>query len=180
MADQQSPVKLDAEKVPEILPILPLYDAVLFPKMVLPLVVLQGESVQLVDEAMAKDRIIGLMVSKKPEDKDTPGKEDLAAMGTSAMILKMAKTQDNRTQLLVQGLNRFKITAFEEGKPYLIARVKIIKDIETKDNEIPGLAPRDCSDGQKHPGGRHHGGHDCINHQLDPRGKTKSPGNDRH
>ena len=139
MADQQSPMKLDEEKVPEILPILPLYDAALFPKMVLPLVVLQGESVQLVDEAMAKDRIIGLMVSKKPEDKDTPGKEDLAAMGTSAMILKMAKTQDNRTQLLVQGLNRFTITRFEEGKSYLRARIKIIKDVETKDKETEAL-----------------------------------------
>jgi ATP-dependent Lon protease len=139
MADQQSPMELDAEKIPEILPILPLYDAALFPKMVLPLVVLQGESVQLVDEAMAKDRIIGLMVSKKPEDKDTPGREDLASMGTSAMILKMAKTQDNRTQLLVQGLNRFKITTFEEGKPYLRARFELIKDIEIKDNEIEAL-----------------------------------------
>jgi ATP-dependent Lon protease len=130
---------LDAEKIPEILPILPLYDAALFPKMVLPLVVLQGESVQLVDEAMAKDRIIGLMVSKKPEDKDTPDEEDLASMGTTAMILKMAKTQDNRTQLLVQGLNRFKISAFEKGKSYLRARVELIKDIETKDNEIEAL-----------------------------------------
>jgi ATP-dependent Lon protease len=139
MADQQSPMELDAEKIPEILPILPLYDAALFPKMVLPLVVLQGESVQLVDEAMAKDRIIGLMVSKKTEDKDTPDREDLASMGTSAMILKMAKTQDNRTQLLVQGLNRFKITAFEEGKPYLRARFELIKDIEIKDNEIEAL-----------------------------------------
>jgi ATP-dependent Lon protease len=139
MADQPSPKELDAEKIPEILPILPLYDAALFPKMVLPLVVLQGESVQLVDEAMAKDRIIGLMVSKKPEDKDTPGREDLASMGTSAMILKMAKTQDNRTQLLVQGLNRFKITAFEEGKPYLRARFEMIKDVEIKDNEIEAL-----------------------------------------
>ena len=139
MADQRSPVELDAEKIPETLPILPLYDAALFPKMVLPLVVLQGESVQLVDEAMAKDRIIGLMVSKKPEDKDTPDREDLASIGTTAMILKMAKTQDNRTQLLVQGLNRFKITAFEEGKSYLRARVELINDIETKDNEIEAL-----------------------------------------
>ncbi len=139
MADQRPPMELDAEKVPEILPILPLYDAALFPKMVLPLVVLQGESVQLVDEAMAKDRIIGLMVSKKPEDKDTPDREDLASMGTSAMILKMAKTQDNRTQLLVQGLNRFKIMAFEEGKSYLRARVELIKDIEKKDNETEAL-----------------------------------------
>ena len=139
MADQRPPMELDAEKIPEILPILPLYDAALFPKMVLPLVVLQGESVQLVDEAMAKDRIIGLMVSKKPEDKDTPDREDLASMGTSAMILKMAKTQDNRTQLLVQGLNRFKIMAFEEGKSYLRARVELINDIEKKDNETEAL-----------------------------------------
>jgi ATP-dependent Lon protease len=139
MADQQSQMELDAEKIPEILPILPLYDAALFPKMVLPLVVLQGESVQLVDEAMAKDRIIGLMVSKKPEDKDTPDREDLAAMGTSAMILKMAKTQDNRTQLLVQGLNRFKIVDFKEGKSYLRARIELVKDVETKDNETEAL-----------------------------------------
>ena len=139
MADQRSPMELDAEKIPEILPILPLYDAALFPKMVLPLVVLQGESVQLVDEAMAKDRIIGLMVSKKPENKDTPDEEDLASMGTTAMILKMAKTQDNRTQLLVQGLNRFKISVFDKGKPYLRARIELIKDIETKDNEIEAL-----------------------------------------
>lgn len=139
MADQRLPMELDAEKVPEVLPILPLYDAALFPKMVLPLVVLQGESVQLVDEAMAKDRIIGLMVSKKPEDKDTPDREDLASMGTSAMILKMAKTQDNRTQLLVQGLNRFRIMTFEEGKSYLRARVELIKDIEKKDNETEAL-----------------------------------------
>jgi len=139
MADQRSPMEMDAEKIPEILPILPLYDAALFPKMVLPLVVLQGESVQLVDEAMAKDRIIGLMVSKKPEDKDTPDRADLAKMGTSAMILKMAKTQDNRTQLLVQGLNRFKIVTFEEGKSYLRARIEIVKDVEIKDNEIEAL-----------------------------------------
>ena len=81
MADEQSPLEIEADKVPEVLPILPLYDAALFPKMVLPLVVLQGESVQLVDEAMAKDRIIGLMVSKKPEEKTKPGREDLAEVG---------------------------------------------------------------------------------------------------
>jgi ATP-dependent Lon protease len=116
-----------------------LYDAALFPKMVLPLVVLQGESVQLVDEAMAKDRIIGLMVSKKPDDKTRPDREDLAEVGTSALILKMAKTQDNRTQLLVQGLSRFKIKKFEDGKPYLLARIEQLKDVEKKDNETEAL-----------------------------------------
>jgi ATP-dependent Lon protease len=139
MADPESPVEIDAEKVPEFLPIMPLYDAALFPKMVLPLVVMQGESVKLVDEAMAKDRIIGLIVSKKPEEKKSPDKEDLAQVGTSALILKMAKSQDNRTQLLVQGLSRFRIKAFEDGKPYLVARVESIKDIEKEDKETEAL-----------------------------------------
>ena len=139
MADPQSPMDIDAEKIPELQPILPLYDAVLFPKMVLPLVVMQGESVQLVDEAMAQDRIIGLVVSKKPEDKSIPGKEDLAKIGVSALILKMAKTHDNRSQLLVQGLSRFNITSFEEGRPYLRARIDPIHEVEKKDNEIEAL-----------------------------------------
>ncbi len=139
MADQQSPMENDEPRLPEILPILPLFDAALFPKMVLPLVVMQGDSVKLVDEAMAKDRIIGLIVSKKPEGKSTPGQEDFARVGTSALILKMAKSNDNRMQLLVQGLSRFKIKSFENGKPYFRARVELIRDVEKKDNETEAL-----------------------------------------
>ena len=139
MAEQQSSTNIDTEKIPDVLPILPLYDAALFPKMVLPLVVMQGESVKLVDEAMAKDRIIGLIVSKKHEEKKAPDHEDLAKVGTSALILKMAKTQDNRTQLLVQGLRRFKIKSFQDGKPYLIAQVETIEDVEKQDRETEAL-----------------------------------------
>jgi len=121
--DQKPPVEIDTEKIPELLSILPLFDAALFPKMVLPLVVMQGESVRLVDEAMGKSRIIGLVVSQKPEGGLKPDREDLAQIGTSALILKMAKTQDNRTQLLVQGLQRFKIKSWENNRPYLRARI---------------------------------------------------------
>ena len=82
--DQKPPVEINSEKIPELLPILPLFDAALFPKMVLPLVVMQGESVRLIDEAMAQNRIIGLVVSKKPEEGNKPEREDLASIGTSA------------------------------------------------------------------------------------------------
>ena len=137
--DKKSAMETDAEKIPELLPILPLYDAALFPKMVLPLVVMQGESVRLVDEAMAKNRIIGLVVSKKPEEGSRPQQEDLAQIGTSALILKMAKTHDNRTQLLVQGLNRFKIKSWENSRPYLRARVELLQEDESKDDETEAL-----------------------------------------
>ncbi|MGD9180182.1 MAG: endopeptidase La [Desulfobacterales bacterium] len=138
-SDQRPPVEIDTEKVPELLPILPLFDAALFPKMVLPLVVMQGESVRLVDEAMAKNRIIGLVISHKPEEGTKPEHKDLAQVGTSALILKMAKTQDNRTQLLVQGLHRFRIKSWENRRPYLRARIELIEETEVKDNETEAL-----------------------------------------
>ena len=139
MTDQQSPPDVSSDNLPEVLSILPLFDAALFPKMVLPLVVMQGESIQLIDEAMNKDRIIGLLVAKK-EVKETPyPKEDLARVGTSALILKMAKTEDNRAQLLVQGMSRFRVESFKEGKPYIQAKVNHIKEEEKKDNEIEAL-----------------------------------------
>ena len=137
--DQKSPVEINSEKIPELLPILPLFDAALFPKMVLPLVVMQGESVRLIDEAMAQNRIIGLVVSKKPEEGIKPDRNDLATIGTSALILKMAKTQDNRTQLLVQGLHRFRIKSWENSRPYLRARIQVLEENETKGKETEAL-----------------------------------------
>jgi len=139
MTEQSPQAELDTDKLPEVLPILPLFDAVLFPKMVLPLVVMQGESVKLVDEAMAKDRLIGLVLSSKSEENEATSRDDLAGVGTSALILKMAKTQDNRTQLLVQGLSRFAIEDYTSEKPYLKARTAQIKDVEEKSNEIEAL-----------------------------------------
>ena len=137
--DQKPAPEPNSEKIPELLPILPLFDAALFPKMVLPLVVMQGESVRLVDEAMAQNRIIGLVVSKKPEEGNKPDRGDLASIGTSALILKMAKTQDNRTQLLVQGLHRFKIKSWENSRPYLRARIQVLEEDETKGKETEAL-----------------------------------------
>ncbi len=140
MTDHSRSMEYKTEDIPELLPILPLFDAALFPKMVLPLVVMQQDSIKLIDEAMAKDRIIGLIVSNKQENSppDPEGK-DLAGVGTSALILKMAKTQDNKTQLLVQGLSRFKVNSYEQSKPYLVAKVEHLQDDEEKNNEIEAL-----------------------------------------
>jgi len=139
MADQNSSNDFSAENIPQILPILPLFDAALFPKMVLPLVVMQNESIRLIDEAMAKDRVIGLLVSKSKAKEPIKPEDDLAKVGTSALILKMAKTEDNRTQMLVQGLSRFRVISFEKEKPYPQARVEHIGEKEEKDNEIEAL-----------------------------------------
>ncbi len=139
MIQTQSSIEVKTDKLPEILPILPMIDAVLFPKMVLPLLVIQERSVQLVDEAMSQNRIIGLIVAKEPIKEGTYTKKDLHEVGTSALILKMAKTEDNKLQLLTQGMERFRVKDFIKGKPYPQARVEYIKDEDKKDKEITAL-----------------------------------------
>ena len=139
MTEKQLSPELSSEKIPEVLPILPLFDAALFPKMVLPLVVMQPESIKLVDETMSKNRLIGLIVVKKPSEDNVHAQDDLNTVGTSALILKMAKTEDNKLQLLAQGLGRFKVKKYVQKKPYLRASVEHIKEIDSKDKEIEAL-----------------------------------------
>ncbi|MCP4747659.1 MAG: endopeptidase La [Desulfobacteraceae bacterium] len=139
MPDGKPSLEYDTDNLPTDLPVLPLYDAALFPKMVLPLVVMQGDSLKLVDEAMSSNRIIGLVVSKKKENVKTEASDDLAKTGCSALILKMAKGEDNRAQMLVQGLSRFHIKRFIEGKPYFKAEVEYFEDIEHDNDETSAL-----------------------------------------
>ncbi|MGZ6275049.1 MAG: endopeptidase La [Syntrophales bacterium] len=139
MAEEKSTEELKVLKIPEILPLVPLFNVVVFPNMVFPLEVFGEQTMTLVDEAMAADRIVGLVMSKKSpaEIKNQP--EDLYGIGTSVVIVKMAKTGENGATLLVQGVSRFKITEFVDGKPYMRARVEVIADEIEKDIEIEAL-----------------------------------------
>jgi ATP-dependent Lon protease len=139
MPDQPAPEELKVIRIPEILPILPLFNVLVFPKMMFPMEIFGEQAMMLVDEAMAKDRLIGLLMSKKspPETKQEP--DDFHMIGTSCVILKMAKISDDKAQLLVQGINRFRITAFIEGKPYIQARIANLEDDEIKDLEVEAL-----------------------------------------
>jgi ATP-dependent Lon protease len=139
MTENKPAVEYTADNLPDVLPILPLFDATLFPKMVLPLVVMEKDSLKLVDEAMAKDRIIGLVASKKQENVRTSPDSDLAQVGCSALILKMARSEDDKAQMLVQGLSRFKVKKFLDGKAYLQAEVDHFDDIEQQNDQTEAL-----------------------------------------
>jgi len=64
MTDQKMPDELRSVKLPDILPMLPLFNVVVFPRMMFPLEVAGIQSTALVDEAMANDRLTGLITSK--------------------------------------------------------------------------------------------------------------------
>jgi ATP-dependent Lon protease len=142
MTEEKSPEAEATNKLPDTLPLLPVVDSVLFPKMVTPLLVMQPDSVQLIDEAMSRDRMIGMVFAKPdPSQEGPPKPESYASVGTSAMILKMAKTPENRTQLLVQGLGRFRIKSLvqAEGKAFFQAEVEHLTEDASQNTEIEAL-----------------------------------------
>ncbi|MCF8091326.1 MAG: endopeptidase La [Desulfotignum sp.] len=127
MDDIQHPsTTISTNDIPGKIPILPIVDTNLFPKMVLPLVLIQKESIDLIDEAMAGSRMLGLLLSKRSDVDSRHTANDLFRIGTVAMILKMSKMEDEKAQLLIQGLNRFKVTRFLQGKPYLQAKIEVL------------------------------------------------------
>jgi ATP-dependent Lon protease len=140
MEEKTVPKNLQIENIPKFLSILPVMDTVLFPKMVLPLEVTSQESIHLVEDAIGSDRIIGLLAVKNPEKESGFKHEDLYTVGTSGFILKMVKSEDNKAQLLMQGLGRFKVTSFHGGKPYLRGFVEHFRGIEAYDKEIEAIS----------------------------------------
>ena len=125
-------------KIPEELPILPLRDTVVFPNIVTPLVVAREKSVRLINDVIAGTRILGLVAQKKAEIED-PGPDDVFQYGTAAIILRMLKFPDGSLRVLVQGLARIKIEEITSVDPYLVARVKHLKESYRESTELEAL-----------------------------------------
>ena len=110
-------------KIPEMLPMLPVRDTVIFPYMILPLFVGRESSIKAVDEALAKDRMIFLATQKVPTD-DHPNPEGIHTVGTAAMVMKMLKLPDGRVKILVQGLAKGMIKEYIQQKPLFLVRIQ--------------------------------------------------------
>ena len=124
--------------IPAEVPILPLRGTVAYPDLIVPLVVGREKSIRLVDEAMNKDRLIGILTQKNPDIED-PEIDDLYTVGTVATIMKMVKMVDGSQRIVVQGICRFKLIEFTQDAPHLQARILPIFEEYQKDIEIDAM-----------------------------------------
>lgn len=115
--------------IPTELPLLPVRDMVVFPFMILPLFVGRENSINGVNEALSKDRLILLSAQKDPS-LDEPTPEDIYPLGTVCMIMRMLKLPDGRLKILVQGLQRAHIKEYLQEKPFIKVRVETIQEPE--------------------------------------------------
>ena len=109
--------------IPDILPLLPVRDVVVYPYMILPLFVGREISINAVDHALSKDRLIFLATQKDVGEED-PAPEMIYDVGTVAMIMRMLKLPDGRVKILVQGLTKGRITEYETEKPFYSVRIE--------------------------------------------------------
>jgi len=114
-------------EVPSTLPILPLRGLVIYPMTAVPIRVGQPRSVQLVDDAVSDNNIIGLVASRDPEI-ESPTPDQVYRVGTAAAVHRLAKAPDGTLTLIVQGLVRVRIEEFVQESPYFLARVKTIPE----------------------------------------------------
>ncbi len=135
---------IDIANVPKELPVLPLRNIVGFPYVVIPLAVGIPRSIQLVEEAAEGDRLIGLVAMKDPSVEE-PTIGQVYEVGTVGLIHKVVKTDDGSLQVIVQGLERFRIEEWVTDKPYLRAKIELAVDEVTESVEAEALR-RNLSD----------------------------------
>ena len=108
--------------IPDELPVLPLRDTVLFPNSFMPLAVAREASIQLIEQALADDQLVGVFTQREASV-EQPGQEDLYSVGTITHIHKMFKLPDGSLRLIVQGLARVSLQSVIETTPFIRAAV---------------------------------------------------------
>lgn len=125
---------MHAEKVPNLLSILPLRNTVLFPGVVIPITVGRDKSINLIKDAFKGDKIIGVVAQKNDTIED-PSQEDLNSVGTVAQILKMLRMPDGNTTVIIQGKKRFRIKEFTQSEPYYKAKTEGFEETRPEKND---------------------------------------------
>ncbi|MBI5587819.1 MAG: endopeptidase La [Deltaproteobacteria bacterium] len=126
MAEEQKKEEEQLE-IPDVLPLLPVRDVVIFPFMIVPLFVGRERSINAVDAALTKDRLI-FAATQKDISKEDPDPEDLYTSGTVCMIMRMLKLPDGRVKILVQGLTRANVSKFVQTKPSYTVSIATVKE----------------------------------------------------
>lgn len=131
--------EINRETLPEVLPILPLRNTVLFPGVVIPITAGRDKSIDLINEANNGDKAIGV-VAQKDAKIEKPQPKDLNKLGVVAKILKVLKMPDGNTTVIIQGKKRFKINEVVSEDPFIKANVSEVPEAKPANNDEKFLA----------------------------------------
>ena len=120
-------------------PVLPLRDIVVFPNMIVPLFVGRDKSVRALENVMKDDKKI-LLVAQKNAAQDDPSANDIYKVGTVSTVLQLLKLPDGTVKVLVEGVQRAKITSYADNEDFFLAEGELINEDESPTEELEALS----------------------------------------
>ena len=125
------------EKLPKTIPVFPLSNFIIFPKTTVPLNIFETRYIQMVDDCMKNNRIIGMI---QPRNSKKIKQPNLYEVGCAGKITSFEETEDGRYLIILNGLSRFKIIKeIKNEKPYRECEVSFVDyqdDIKINKEEI--------------------------------------------
>ena len=120
------------KKLPKIISVFPLSNFIIFPNTSVPLNIFEPRYIEMIDNSMKTDRIIGMIQPKKQKD----GIPQLYNVGCAGKITNFNETKDGRYLIVINGISRFKILKeINNNKPYRECEISFDEYIEdTKEN----------------------------------------------
>jgi Lon protease-like protein len=114
--------------LPAAIPLFPLPDVVLFPNVFLPLHIFEPRYRTMVREALSGDRIIGMVLLKPGYQADYEGRPPVYPIGTAGVITHSEQLPDGRFNIVIRGIEKFRIVEEEGGRPYRVGRIEGLQE----------------------------------------------------
>jgi Lon protease-like protein len=112
--------------LPPTIPVFPLPNVVLFPNVFLPLHIFEPRYREMVDDALNGDRIVGMVLLRPGWERDYEGRPAVYPVGCAGVITHAERLADGRFNIVLRGMEKFRITGEEQGKPYRVAQVESV------------------------------------------------------
>ncbi|MGC8743951.1 MAG: endopeptidase La [Verrucomicrobiia bacterium] len=122
------PLQEKSPKIPDVLPILPVRNTVLFPGTITPLTVGRPSSKKLLEESLGLSKFIGIFTQKNPQI-ENPAPSDLYSVGVAAIVLKLFRQTEEQIMIVVQALERVAIKKVLLTHPFIKAEIEILKPV---------------------------------------------------
>ncbi len=120
------------------LPLLPLRDVVMFPYMTIPLLVGRLPSINAIEKAVARDRVLFVTAQRRSEVAD-PSHDELYKVGTVVRVLQLFRLPDGTLRVLVEGLCRVRVTRFSWSTDYYVVKVAPLDEDPARGSEVEAL-----------------------------------------
>ena len=115
--------------LPPTIPLFPLPNVVLFPNVFLPLHIFESRYRDMVADALAEDRIIGMVLLRPGWEDGYEGRPAIYPVGCAGLITHAERLGDGRFNIVLQGLEKFRVLDEDDSRPYRLARVESIEEL---------------------------------------------------